>query len=405
MPKTNEAFYIFGEKMSAFTLAKYPGKAVLLSVTSVRLLKEGTRQVANRPEIIELNGKHYDARTGIEVTRVANNHPKKTATKHVDGFVRRKPSTLPAKAARKQQAVPVGTVHRSTERSAALMRTAVTQPQKHQIHAKAAPKATTQKVATESPKPQVGVNKGRLYRAHTVSQSAQISKFGTDAPIQASIKTAVVPVKEAPAPQTPTTTHQTTVKATPAPANSSQHAIDRALAMADSHFQPQVRKVSLPNRVAKKLRVSAKTLQLASGSMALIALVAIIGYQHIPTLSLQIATTRSGVNASLPTYQPSGYRLNNVIAAAPGEVTMQYESNTDDRNFSIVQRSTDWNSQTLLDNFVTQEDSNYQLLQANGRTVYLYGDNATWVDGGVWYQVSGDAALNRDQIIRIVEGL
>lgn len=364
--------------------------------------------MANRPETIELNGKHYDARTGAEVSPVAK-LPRKTTTKHVDGFVRRKPTATAAspQAPRTQTAVSVANLHRSTEKSAALMRTAVKQPKNHPIHAKAVSPTSPKPAASTPATPQVGINHGRLYRANSVAKSSHISKFGSKAPLKASIKTAVVPVKEAPknsipsAPVAAQPQHTTVSAAT----TSGTHAIDRALAIADSHFQPQVKKVGIAARAAKKLRISAKTLQLSSAGLAAITLVAIVGYQHIPRLSLQIATTRSGVNATLPSYQPSGYKLNNVIAAAPGEVTMQYESNTDDRNFSVIQRSTDWNSQTLLDNFVSQEDQNYQLLQANGRTVYLYGDNATWVDGGVWYQISGDAALNRDQIIRIVEGL
>lgn len=362
--------------------------------------------MANRPETIELNGKQYDARTGAEVSSVSQ-LPAKASTKHVDGFVRRKPSQ--AKNPRTQAGVSVAHVHRTNERSSALMRTAVKQPKNHPIHAKASTPAATPAAPAATTKPRIGLNQGRMYRANTVNQSAHISKFGSEAALKTTIKTAVVPVKEAPAAHA--TTHPKPVprpvlNSTPIHENtSSQHAIDRALAIADSHFQPQVKKVSFASRAAKKLRISAQTLQISSAGLAVIALVGIVGYQHIPRLSLQIATTRSGVNATLPSYQPSGYSLNNVIAAAPGEVTMQYESNTDNRNFSVIQRSTDWNSQTLLDNFVTQEDQNYQLLQANGRTVYLYGDNATWVDGGVWYQITGDAGLNRDQIIRIVEGL
>jgi len=37
-----------------------------------------------------------------------------------------------------------------------------------------------------------------------------------------------------------------------------------------------------------------------------------------------------------------------------------------------------------------------------GRTIFLHGSSdADWVEGGVWYSISGNANLNTEQLIKI----
>lgn len=93
------------------------------------------------------------------------------------------------------------------------------------------------------------------------------------------------------------------------------------------------------------------------------------------------------------------------IQYGEGAVTLSYQSNSDDRNFQIVQKSSDWNSQSLLENFVSDKEP-YQTFQDKGRTIYIYGkSSATWVSGGVWYQIEGESDLSSDQLLRIVSSL
>ena len=65
-----------------------------------------------------------------------------------------------------------------------------------------------------------------------------------------------------------------------------------------------------------------------------------------------------------------------------------------------------WDSQTLLQNFVSTSGQPYDAYKAAGRTVYVYGNgNATWVNGGVWYEVSDNGALSKDQIIQLANSM
>jgi hypothetical protein len=55
---------------------------------------------------------------------------------------------------------------------------------------------------------------------------------------------------------------------------------------------------------------------------------------------------------------------------------------------------------------VTSNKHPYQPFEANGRTIYIYdGNKATWVDGGVWFNIDGKANLNSDQLLKIADSL
>ena len=121
---------------------------------------------------------------------------------------------------------------------------------------------------------------------------------------------------------------------------------------------------------------------------------------------MRVASTRAGLDANLPAYQPAGFKISGPIKYQPGAVTVTYKSNTDERNFNVTQKNSSWNSETLLGSFVSPTKEPYQTFQAKGRTIYMYsGDKATWVDGGIWYTVDGKANLNSDQLLKIAESL
>lgn len=351
--------------------------------------------MAKRQHVIELNGKQYDALTGKIVGHTAEH----TGVKHVDGFVRRKSTaSAPAKAT----PTPATKVHHTTTKSKTLMRTTVAKPVQRTIHAKAAPVTATTPATTPPEQPTAIVptlKPERILRAHHVAKSTLIRKFSSDRPTSV-IREAVLAVKQAPEQAPPLTDAAHTI-ATPA----ADGVFEKALENATSHMQQPLRKKRLHERVAKKLHIQPRTVIAGSLSTLTLLVGAFWAYQHMPSVAMRIATARAGVAASLPAYQPAGYSLKGPIEAAPGKVSVQYTSNSDDRAFKIVQQSSDWNSQTLLDNFVLGEHNQYQSMQIGGRTVYLYDSGATWVDGGIWYQINGDSSLSSEQIRRIIDGL
>lgn len=120
---------------------------------------------------------------------------------------------------------------------------------------------------------------------------------------------------------------------------------------------------------------------------------------------MRVAASNAGINASFPGYKPDGYSLNGPITYAPGEVDINYRSNTSDGNFTLTQKSSNWDSQGVLDNYVRKQTSTYLTFQQRGVTVYTFANKAAWTNGGLLYTIDGDANLSSDQILRLATSL
>jgi hypothetical protein len=105
-----------------------------------------------------------------------------------------------------------------------------------------------------------------------------------------------------------------------------------------------------------------------------------------------------------PLYKPDGYAMSKMTYSA-GSVATLYK-NTGNQSFSLSQKKSNWDSQTLLENFVASAGEDYKGFQSNGRTVYIYGKGkATWVNGGIWYQIRGADELTNDQLVKIAASM
>jgi hypothetical protein len=125
----------------------------------------------------------------------------------------------------------------------------------------------------------------------------------------------------------------------------------------------------------------------------------------VPDLSLKVASYRAGLHAKLPAQSPSGFNFG-YLDYKPGNVTANFTSPADGRQFNITQKSSDWDSQALLSNFVSSANSAYKTYQRAGRTVYLLGNNtATWVDSGIWYTVDGNSSLSSSQLLELATSM
>src|SRR5665811_2332995 len=100
-----------------------------------------------------------------------------------------------------------------------------------------------------------------------------------------------------------------------------------------------------------------------------------ITYLNIPNMAMRVAASRAGFEASMPGYNPNGFKFSGPIAYSPGQITIQFSSNTDEREYNITERQTAWDSQGLLDNFVKDETgsaSAHSTFRERGLTVYVY---------------------------------
>ncbi len=382
--------------------------------------------MAPNTSIVDINGNKYDTKTGKLLTGQATAKAVNKATPKglvMDGVVRRpvsKPSPTPAKSssvtykqgsivkqAPAKNAQPAKNVHSRLSRSTTLIRGAQKKPVAPKpIHSKSKvpkPAITT----TTQPHNISKVDESRLGRAKTISKSTLIAKFsaGTFQPKtsinQAEPKALQGEVMTNSIKAEPTTQPMPSIL--PSTVATSTHGnidelVDRALAVATAHKEQKPKK-----RVTKPKIVSA---------MAMVLFVFLIAgffaYQYIPNFAMRVASQRAGIDASLPNYQPSGFSFES-INTTPGTVVVSYQSNTNDnRLYTVKQKGSSWDSQTLLSNFVKYEDRNYQQDTSNaGRVMYIYDkNNATWVSGGIWYIVEGEKAnLTVDQLTKIASSL
>lgn len=335
--------------------------------------------------ILELNGKRYDAQTGRLIAEPVSSAP----------------SRQPARDIKRTTTVSRH-VHKTAQRSQTLMRTGVKRP--------AAPTKMTSSAALAKPEADIRPaqpptasltahsDNQRISRAHKVQRSKLVRKFsdfgaaGPTPKLAAQAATpsiAILPVR--PAPQL----------AARKPLRLKESLIEKGLQNATSHTEKHLVKPAARGR-KKRSRLATY----GAGALATLLLAGFIGYQNVPNIAMRYAAARSGIAAGLPSYQPAGFALNRRIQYNPGQITLNYSSNADDRAFTITQRESNWNSDTLKTTYVSTKSDQVQTYEDKGRTIYLYGDNnATWVSSGVWYDINGDSQLNSDQLIRIATSM
>jgi hypothetical protein len=162
------------------------------------------------------------------------------------------------------------------------------------------------------------------------------------------------------------------------------------------------------NEPAKKTNIFARRPRLASilvSSLSLLILGGYFTYINLANISMRVAANNAGINASFPGYKPDGYNVNGPITYAPGEVTISYKSNTDNSNFALTQKTSNWDSQGVLDNYVRKQTSTYLTFQQRGVTVYTFNNKAAWTNGGLLYTIDGEANLSSDQILKLATSL
>ncbi|MDB5175215.1 MAG: hypothetical protein JWM81_73 [Candidatus Saccharibacteria bacterium] len=176
---------------------------------------------------------------------------------------------------------------------------------------------------------------------------------------------------------------------------------ERAIAAASATTQPPLKNVKLSKSTRRK-----RTAGLATVGLALVLLGGFITYQNVPNIKLQMASSRAGFKAALPEKRPPGFSMA-ALSYKPGTVDVQFNSNSDTRSFAIKQTASSWDSQALRDVFLTAAagQAGYHTVETNGQTVYLYGNNATWVNGGIWYQVKTNGSLSDRQLVDLAASM
>lgn len=333
---------------------------------------------------IVINGKVYDALTGLPagapdpVTKVAPATPKPVAVK---------PATGTDLSGVTRRSVPKQAVHRQVQKSATLRRDIISKPNTHQtpIH-KARPARPT---------------------AH-VQRSQMISRFAPHPqPLPAKAPTAQTPAPKPHKQPAPVVRAHQAISPKPAKAErlSSRALKEKMIAQRLSEVEatPGDKQHKAPRKSIFKAQP--RVASVLTACFALVILGGYLTYLNMPGLSVRVAAAQAGVDASFPEYRPDGYSLNGPVAYNPGEVSLHFKANGGTKKFTLNQQKSTWDSQAVLDNYVTKQSPTYVANSEQGLTIYTFGTNAAWVNGGILYTIEGDAPLTTDQILNMASSL
>ena len=178
----------------------------------------------------------------------------------------------------------------------------------------------------------------------------------------------------------------------------------QAIDEATSRMTPKTAKK--PHKAVKRHTEKRSRASLAATALAFMLFSGYLTYLYMPNLSTRVAASQAGINAEYPAYHPSGYRLSGPVAYQPGEVSMKFAANAGPASYTLKQRRSAWDSTAVLENYVQPKaKGDYSTSQSNGLTIYSYGTNSAWVNGGVLYTIDGNAPLSNEQIKRIATSL
>lgn len=346
-----------------------------------------------RQATITINGRLYNALTGEPIGQEPGQTAPKAAApakmKTFSDIGPRRPDiqrAAVAKApARAHPAHPAAhAVHRKPQRAQTLNRQAIQKPA-----APAAEATTSEQSITRSPLI-------TRFKPAVIQPAPQVASKPSDAPLEP-----------------PSVTPPNTTPLHPSVLKAMQHKASQAPA---KHTSKQLKEMLIKERLAEvgeEPKVARKGLftrqpKLASilvSSLSLLILGGYFTYINLTNISMRVAASRAGISASMPQYRPDGYSLNGPITYAPGEVAINYKSNTNEAAFTLTQKSSNWDSQGVLDNYVRKQTSTYLTFQQRGITVYTFNNQAVWTNGGLLYSVDGDASLSSDQVLRLATSL
>ena len=128
--------------------------------------------------------------------------------------------------------------------------------------------------------------------------------------------------------------------------------------------------------------------------------------RNFSKVELYVASSRAGFAATLPSIKPTGYTLSG-ISTGGGVIEASFASQKSNHGYTISEKKSSVTSSSLLSNYVEGKAGlNYQTINTNGKTIYIYnGQDATWTSNGIWYVLEGNNSINNHQIINIANSM
>ena len=377
--------------------------------------------------VITINGRLYDAVTGMPVAQTSTSASGRPSVQTPNPHLAPKPKPLPnthVHGGTHRAFSDIGPAPKATPFASAVAKPQVAQPATqrmaaaHAIHQKPQKSQTLYRAALQKPEPA----KAQKPTKPVHHRSPVISRYGPG--FDQSTTAQAQPAETAQAVEAPTV-HPAVAKAlanlqqkraqTPAAAQIRQESQAAPQArsskeLKEALIKERLAEVETVNQQQKKSRRGLfkrqpKLTTILSTSLAVLLLGGYLTFINLPNISMRVAATRAGIAASFPSYKPDGYSFQGPITYAPGEVSINFKSNTNSSTFTLKQKTSNWDSQAVLDNYVTKQTENYLTYQEQGLTIYSFDNKAAWVNGGLLYSLEGNAQLSSEQVLRLATSL
>lgn len=169
--------------------------------------------------------------------------------------------------------------------------------------------------------------------------------------------------------------------------------------------EPVKKAPKMEREFKKKNKAGRIFLALICSGATVAALVAFVHFS-IPDLSVRVAAIQTGIDAAYPTFVPRNYSLSNVTSDKEGVVIMTFNG-PEGASFTLSEEKSTWDSTTLLNNYVKKNYPNdFTTLREQGITIYVRGEKASWVSGGLLYKIDATGKyLTKEQIRNIATSL
>ena len=307
-------------------------------------------------DIVKINGRNYSIKSGNPINENRSISSVKTS----------------------RQAVKSNSIHSSIKKSQTLMRKSVTKP------------ANT---------------KSRIARTMDIAKSARVSRFAPN------------PIIKKPLQQLSSSSQTTS--------NPILHKVNKSMEMI-KNSQPartlaEIKEEAISKTIVNskptlsKKKKSSKIKKITSNryllTLFIIGFVAIsiyVSYQYIPAVSIRIAASQAGIDATYPTYTPDDYGVYGPAISQDKKVLIKYKQKNGDKMYTISQSYSNWDSSALYENLVkTWSDKSPNTTRVNGLTVYSTSnyENVAWVNRGILFTIIGNADLDSRKIERIVSSM
>ncbi|MCA9330045.1 DUF4367 domain-containing protein [Candidatus Saccharibacteria bacterium] len=366
---------------------------------------------------ITINGRVYDAKTGkpvsikstntasasvkvIKPTKVLPKIQKATTTDNKQ--VSMAQSTNIKKVAIRTTGTVSSAMHRRTERTKTLSRATVKKPAQTKT-------ARTISGTIKQPSKIVVHSKGKeiIKPKPTIVRSNRINHFSKTS-VTVVHKTNI-PVVNAPRQKVKHTTKLKSYDISNTPPMPQQKTTQyqiKNLPISDNIFNQALRSATSHKNTHKIPTKNNRLGKIGLIGLSVLILGVFFSYQNAPRIALHKAKTTIGFDAKIPNYNPAGFRRIGPVQYQRGMVVLNFQSNSDDRQYAVTQTSTDIDNADIPSKYLDGVSKDYQTTNVKGQTVYIYNNSrATWINQGVWYTIDGNANLGKDQLVNIVASI